>query len=328
MPAALAATGPFTKFFLPQTTPYAIVLGTAQDAGVPQVNCFNANCAAVRSGERPPPRVASIGLVDPASDPVAGPSRRFLVDATPDFVAQVGELIGHPEGTPAPSGSVSLTNHLHGVLLTHAHMGHYTGLVHLGREGAATGGLPLYVSAAMAEYLSANEPWASLVRNGNVRIRELRPGERISLSPRLEITPFAVLHRQELSDTLGFLVHGPDRTLMYVPDADRWDGWPRQGMSGDAGIEPFDYWLGHAEVALLDGSFYSYDELGHRPQGEVPHPPVVASMDRLGGRQADLEIVFTHFNNTNPLWDRVSVESAAVRQRGFAIAERGQRFDL
>jgi pyrroloquinoline quinone biosynthesis protein B len=301
------------------------VLGTAQDAGVPQVNCFNPNCTAVRSGARPAPRVASLGLIDPG-DAGSGATHRFLIDATPDFVAQVGDLLGQPDGAGGYSGSIPLAEHLHGVLLTHAHMGHYTGLVHLGREGAAAHELPLYVSRTMAGYLSGNEPWAMLVRNGHVAVHDLQPGVRVALSPRLAVTPFEVLHRQELSDTLGFLIHGPRRTLLYVPDADRWEGWPRTGIEAEVGddAEPFDYWLAQSDVALLDAAFYSYDELGHRPQGEVPHPPVVESMERIAGRLGDLEVWFTHLNNTNPLWNPDSPENPTVRARGFGVAASGQ----
>jgi pyrroloquinoline quinone biosynthesis protein B len=304
-----------------QTPPYAIVLGTAQDAGVPQVNCFNDNCNAVRSGARPAPRVASLGLVDPHPDG----AQRFMIDATPDFVAEAGDLLAQPDGTAVYEGSIALADALQGILLTHAHMGHYTGLIHLGREGAATRELPLYVSASMAAYLRANEPWAFLVRNGHVVLRELTPGTTVQLSPRLSATPFSVVHRQELSDTLGFLVHGPDRTLMYVPDADRWEGWPSAAGAPDE--EAFEHWLGRSDVALLDGSFYSYDELPNRPQAEVPHPPVSVTMDLLANRPHP-EVFFIHLNNTNPLWDPAGPENTAVRTRGFAVAEQGQRISL
>jgi len=304
-----------------QAPPYAIVLGTAQDAGVPQANCFNDNCNAVRSGARPAPRVASVGLVDPSPDG----ARRFMIDATPDFVAEVGDLLAQPGGTAAFQGSIPLADELHGILLTHAHMGHYTGLIHLGREGASTRELPLYVSSSMAAYLRANEPWALLVRNGHVVLRELQPGTPVRLSERLSVTPFAVLHRQELSDTLGYLVHGPDRTLMYVPDADRWEGWPAVAGANDE--EPFEHWLARSDIALLDGSFYSYDELPNRPQSEVHHPPVSVTMDLLENRPHP-EVFFIHLNNTNPLWNPASPETTTVRTRGFAVAEQGQRISL
>ena len=295
-----------------QASPYAVVLGTAQDAGVPQVNCFNDNCNAVRRGERPAPRVSCIGLVDPAA------GKRFIFDATPDFAPQVGELLEHPPGTTPATGSVPLEEYLHGIFLTHGHMGHYTGLIHLGREGAAARGLPLYVSAAMASYLGANEPWAFLVRNEHVRLVELEPGTRVVLTDSLAVTPFEVVHRQEFTDTLGFLIHGPERTLMFVPDADVWEGW----------TVPFEELFERSDVALIDGSFFSYDELGHRPQGDVPHPPVVASIELLGDQRGDREVWFIHLNNTNPLWDPDSRENEVVRDAGFGVARRGQILGL
>ena len=295
-----------------QTSPYAVVLGTAQDAGVPQINCFNENCNAVRRGERPAPRVSSIGLVDPLA------KNRFIFDATPDFASQVGELLAHPAGTALPSGSVPLQDHLHGIFLTHGHMGHYTGLIHVGREGAAANDLPLYVSASMGSYLSGNEPWAFLIQNQHVRLVELKPGVRLRLTDSLALTPFDVVHRQEFTDTLGFLIHGPERTLMFVPDADDWGGWK----------VPFEQLLGLSDVALIDGSFFSYDELGHRPQGDIPHPPVVTSIDLLGRRPGDLKVWFTHLNNTNPLWDPGSRENVVVSDAGFGVASRGQIFKL
>ena len=295
-----------------QPSPYAVVLGTAQDAGVPQVNCFSDNCNAVRNGERPAPRVSSVGVVDP----VAG--RRFIFDATPDFAAQAGELLTHPTGSPPASGSIALEEHLHGIFLTHGHMGHYTGLIHVGREAAAARELPLYVSRPMAAHLGANEPWAFLVRNQHVRLIELEPGVRITLTDSLSVTPFEVVHRQELTDTLGFLIHGPERTLMFVPDADVWEGW----------VVSFESLFDRSDVALIDGSFFSYDELGHRPQGDVPHPPVITSIELLDERRGDREVWFIHLNNTNPLWDPDSVENQVVRDAGFGVALQGQIFDL
>ncbi|MFQ5745143.1 MAG: MBL fold metallo-hydrolase, partial [Acidobacteriota bacterium] len=322
----------------PLASAVAVVLGTAQDAGVPQVNCFTDYCAVVRRGAAPPPRVASIGLVDP----LAG--KRFLIDATPDFVAQVADLLaisieaagkGQVEASssetsgyePAEalstrsttlSGTVHLEDHLQGILLTHAHMGHYTGLVHCGREAAATHLLPVYASSVMSAFLRSNQPWASLIDHRNIRIIELQPGVPVTLTAQLSVTPLAVIHRQELSDTLGFLIKGPDRRLLYVPDADRWDGWP----------VPFAQWVEASDVALLDGSFYSAKELEHRPQSEVPHPPVAETVKRLSGSARRPEVWFTHLNHTNPLWDPHSQQRSAVEAAGLGVATTGQRLDL
>ncbi len=291
----------------------AVVLGTAQDAGVPQINCFSVNCTEVRSGRRPAPRVASVGLIDHAAQ------RRFLFDATPDIVAQVGALLTPSGEAPAAlaGGTVPLHEILHGIFLTHAHMGHYTGLVHLGKEGAAPRALPVFASQRMCEFLSTNAPWDALVNGSFIELRPLTPGTRVQISPALAVTPFEVLHRAEYTDTFGYRIHGPQSTLMYVPDADVWDGWDT----------PFVDLLRASDIALIDGSFWSRDELGHRAQANVPHPPVSQTLERLRGVQDLPEIRFIHLNHTNPLWD----ERSALRRElpeGFGIAETGQRLPL
>ncbi len=288
------------------------MLGTAQDAGVPQINCFSDNCTAVRSGRRAAPLVACVGLIDHAA------GRRFLLDATPDIVAQVGALLTPTgEAPPGRSGTVPLQELLHGIFLTHAHIGHYAGLVHLGKEGAAPRGLPVYGSRRMCAFLSANAPWDALVRGSFVDLRPLTAGQRVQVSPSLAITPFDVVHRAEYTDTLGYLVHGPGTTLMYVPDADVWDGWDT----------PFDKLLRASNVALIDGSFWSHDELGHRVQADIPHPPVSQTLERLRGLKDLPEVRFIHLNHTNPLWD---TESPLRRELppGFSVAETGQRLVL
>lgn len=291
----------------------AVVLGTAQDAGVPQINCFSENCTAVRSGRRTAPLVACIGLIDH----LAG--RRFLLDATPDIVAQVGALITPTGEAPVglDSGTVPLHEILHGIFLTHAHMGHYTGLVHLGKEGAAPRRLPVFASRRMCDFLSVNAPWDALVKGDFIEPRPLTPGVRVQISPSLSITPFEVAHRAEYTDTLGYRVHGPRRTLMYVPDADVWDGWDT----------PFEDLLLASDIALIDGSFWSTDELGYRAQANVPHPPVSQTLERLRDADDLPEIRFVHLNHTNPLWDTASPLRRDLPP-GFAVAETGQRLPL
>ncbi len=289
------------------------MLGTAQDAGVPQINCFSDNCTAVRTGQRVPPLVACVGLIDHAT------RQSFVLDATPDIVTQVGALLTPTGEAPAGlgGGTAPLHDLLHGIFLTHAHIGHYTGLVHLGKEGAATRQLPVFASRRMCDFLSANAPWDTLVDGSFIDLRPLSPGRRVQISPSLAVTPFEVVHRAEYTDTLGYRVHGPERTLMYVPDADVWDGWNT----------PFDELLGASDVALIDGSFWSRDELGHRAQANVPHPPVSQTLERLRGMPDLPEIRFIHLNHTNPLWD---AESPLRRDLppGFHVAETGQRLTL
>lgn len=308
--AATALVPPGLLYARPSDAARAIVLGTAQDAGVPQVNCFRDVCAAVRAGERAAPLVACLGLIDDAS------GQRFMVDATPDFDAQVAALMRAAGDDPGET-TVPLHEHLHGILLTHAHVGHYLGLAALGREIAGARGLPVWASASMGEFLAANAPWDALVRHGNIDLRTLTPGVEVELSPALRVEPFAVVHRAEYTDTLGYLVRGPQRTILWVPDTDTWEGWP----------VPFDELLDGVDLAFLDGSFWSGDELGHRPQSEVPHPPVSVTLERLRGRAGDPPVRFMHLNHTNPLWHPAAPQHRQLGA-GFAVAETGEQHAL
>ncbi|MBT7263143.1 MAG: pyrroloquinoline quinone biosynthesis protein PqqB, partial [Euryarchaeota archaeon] len=75
--------------------------------------------------------------------------------------------------------------------------------------------------------------------------------------------------------------------------------------------------------------FWSEDELGGRNQSQVPHPPVMQTLKMLGEKnQDDPEILFTHLNHTNPLYNRNSEQRNEVERLGWSIAYQGQRFTL
>jgi pyrroloquinoline quinone biosynthesis protein B len=58
---------------------HLVLLGVAQDAGVPQTGCTCENCSAVWSGKMPRQYAVSAAVVDPSS------SSYWLIDCTPDF---------------------------------------------------------------------------------------------------------------------------------------------------------------------------------------------------------------------------------------------------
>jgi pyrroloquinoline quinone biosynthesis protein B len=142
----------------------AILLGTAQDGGVPQAGCYCAHCAPARSDLALRRWVACLGLVDRVA------RKSWLVDATPDLREQLHAL--HRLAPDCP---------LTGIVLTHAHIGHYAGLIHLGREAWNTKGLPVYASSRMACFLRENAPWSQLVALGNVQLHVLQPACQVSL---------------------------------------------------------------------------------------------------------------------------------------------------
>ena len=169
----------------------ALVLGIAQDGGVPHIGCRQELCVSARRALQRRQRVASLGLVDDEA------GQRFLIDATPDLPSQLETLLG-----PGPWKRPVLD----GILLTHAHVGHYAGLLYLGREALGAQGVPVYATPKMAAFLKDNGPWSQLVKLGNIEIRTITPGEEIALTPKLRVTAIPVPHRDELSDTVGFKV--------------------------------------------------------------------------------------------------------------------------
>jgi pyrroloquinoline quinone biosynthesis protein B len=276
----------------------AILLGTAQDGGLPQAGCDCPHCRAARSDPTQRRWVACLGLVDRAI------RQSWLLDATPDIRKQLHALNEFAPDCP-----------LAGIALTHAHAGHYAGLFHLGREAWNTQGLPLYASPRMAGFLRANAPWSQLVALGNVALRPLAPGQELRLSPRLSLLPLAVPHRDEFSDTVAFVARGPDRRLFYCPDVDAWDGWDRDLRDFVAGVD----------VALLDGTFYSSAELPGRCLDEIPHPLVTDTAARLAGVDCDVRLI--HLNHTNPL-HYPGPERDWLAAQGAGVGALGDRWKL
>ena len=248
-------------------------------------------------------RVACLGLVDERA------GKRFLLDATPDIAAQIESLDG---GRP-----FDRIRPVDGILLTHAHIGHYTGLMYLGREALGADGVPVYATPRMAAFLRANAPWSQLVGLGSIVLREIEPGREVALTPDLTVTPLPVPHRDELSDTVGFLVKGPKRSLLYVPDIDAWDKWDRRVADAVAGVS----------IALLDGTFRGRADVPGRSVSDVPHPPIEETMSILAAAELKGRVLFIHLNHTNALlWDAAARRT--LEERGFGVARDGQEIPL
>ena len=276
--------------------PYGIVLGIAQDGGVPHAGCRQSLCVEARKDPARRRRVASLGLVDPAG------GKRFIIDATPDFAGQMEALGGRPDG----------------ILLTHAHVGHYLGLAQLGREVLGARLVPVYCTPSMAAFLRANKPWSRLVELENISVREVAPGSEVTLTGSLRAMPIRVPHRDEDSDTVAWLIRGPARSILWLPDIDKWEKWDR---SLPAFLED------PASIAFVDGTFASADEIPGRSIAEIPHPLASETAGILAGAPAKGRVYLVHLNHTNRLlWD--SEARAALEARGVGVAEEGQRIPL
>jgi pyrroloquinoline quinone biosynthesis protein B len=284
---------------------YIHVLGIAQDAGHPQANCYQPHCNRAWQDKDLRRTTSSIAVVDDRT------RTKFLFDATPDIRDQLYRL-----NLSAPDGEYLLD----GVFLTHAHIGHYTGLMHFGHEASSTGDVPVYAMPRMHEFLSSNGPWDQLVRYRNIELKGLVDGGTVTLSDNLSVTPFLVPHRDEYSETVGYRIDGPDKSAVFIPDIDKWKRWDTDIR---AVIRSVDY-------ALLDATFFADGELPGRDMGKIPHPFVAESMTLFEDLtdEEKSRVIFIHMNHTNPLLLDGSPKQAEVEKRGFRFAREGMRLEL
>jgi len=289
---------------LTASQPFTVVLGVAQDAGHPQAACTKACCAAAWDGAGH--LVSCLGVVDPVS------GERWMLDATPDFRSQLRQLdlLQPPRSQPD----------LAGVMLTHAHMGHYTGLLHLGREAIGADAVPVYAMPQMRTFLSTHGPWELLLRAGHVRLVELEDRVPVALNERLQIVPFVVPHRHEYTETVGYSVRGAHHAVAYLPDIDKWERWS----------EPVERLLETHDVCYLDGTFFSDGEIPGRNMADIPHPFIEESLTRFASLAPELKsrVRFIHLNHTNPALDPRSEAAQVVRDAGLGLAEEGERVGL
>ena len=290
----------------PKDAPFLLILGIAQDAGFPQAACKKKCCRAAWGDPSLQKNACSIALVDPQS------RGRWLFDITPDFKNQLHAL----DQVLAPVGDPGID----GIFLTHAHIGHYTGLMHLGREVMGAAAVPVHAMPRMKGFLETNGPWDQLVRLKNIRILGLQALTATPLNDRLKVTPFAVPHRDEYSETVGFRIVGPRRSAVFIPDIDKWERWET----------PIEEVVRSVDFAFLDGTFYHAAENPHRDMSEIPHPFIVESMARFDSLPAGekQKIIFIHLNHTNPALDPQSPEHQAILAAGFGVARPFSRFYL
>ena len=285
---------------------YLIILGTVQDAGSPHMACNKECCAALFENQDTDRKVVSLGIVDENAQ------QTYLFEATPDITEQLKILKN--------STSKAVNDIPNGIFLTHAHIGHYTGLMYLGKEASNTQNLSVYAMPKMKTFLKQNGPWSQLVNEGNIALSSLENQKELALGPNLKVIPFTVPHRDEYSETVGYKIIGPTKKALFIPDIDKWSRW-KTGIA--SAIESVDY-------AFLDATFYDAKEINNRDISEIPHPFVIESMELLENLAASekKKIHFIHFNHTNPLLNPDSEQSKIVSKKGFKIAKLGLQFEL
>ncbi|WDI30340.1 MBL fold metallo-hydrolase [Hyphococcus flavus] len=285
-----------------------LILGVAQDAGKPQIGNSEDPAWADPSLRR---LATSIALIDRRGET----PKRWLFEATPDIKEQLHRL---NEAAPAANAL-----DLGGVFLTHAHIGHYAGLMMFGHEAAGAQYVQVFAMPRMADYLAQNGPWGQLLSKHNIFIAIMSENEPEQLAEDISVTPFLVPHRQEYSEVAGFNIQGPNKSAIFIPDIDSWEDWDAQETRIENKIAEVDY-------AFLDATFFANGEIPGRDMSGFPHPFVSHSMERFAPLP-DAEkskVWFIHMNHTNPLLNPRAPERAAVNRAGFNIADEGQEICL
>ncbi len=282
-----------------------IVLGNVQDAGSPHIGCKKDCCRDLFDHPDASRMVTCLGLVD------ASTNKKFLFEASPDISRQLKKLKEYSQTEKEMAD---------GIFLTHAHIGHYAGLMYLGKEATNADQAPVYTMPRMQDYLSRNGPWSQLVSTKNISMLPLTADSSFQLTTSIRITPFRVPHRDEFSETVGYRIDGPNKSALFIPDIDKWERWDR---SIEKEIRSVDY-------AFLDATFYDAAELNTRDISQIPHPFVSESMERFSKlpQEERAKIQFIHFNHTNQLLRKESVGYLKVEKEGYGVADFGEIFRL
>ncbi len=282
---------------------YLIILGVAQDAGYPHIGCMRSCCAHAWKSSTEPVYVCSFACVDSLN------RKWWLFEASPDIGKQLDFF------NTLTSGNYPYLPE--GIVISHAHIGHYSGLMYLGKEALHTSGVKVYVMPRMKKFLEANGPWSQLVDLGNIDLVEIHEGQMTDLSAGLSMESFSVPHRDEFSETAGFRIHLESRNILFIPDINKWSSWNKSILDE----------LKKVDLAFIDGTFFSSSELPYRKMEDIPHPLVEETMDLFkdASEMTRNKIHFIHFNHTNPLiWSETA--RAEIFRKGFSIARQGARY--
>ena len=282
---------------------YIYILGNTQDAGLPHIGCQHPFCED-NFNVYEEHYTTSIAVVN------SDLKKYILFEATPDITFQLNNLKKNifdefllPES----------------IYITHAHIGHYTGLMYFGREALGSKDLLVKVLPRMSNFLQNNGPWSQLVDINNIKIKEINFGLSTNELNNIQITPVQVPHRDEYSETAGYIIKGKNKKALFIPDIDKWEKWDRD-LSQLA--KDFDF-------LLIDATFYDSKEI-NRDISEIPHPLVTETMDLLSGLNIENrnKVYFIHMNHTNMMLDPNSKLSKLVTSKGFNIARLGQKLYL
>ena len=283
---------------------YITVLGIAQDGGYPHIGCQRTCCANFYNGINKKKSVVALGLVDIEN------KQKWIFEASPDIHTQLAHLeLNH----------LKKENIIDGVFLTHAHIGHYTGLMYFGREAYGKSNINVFAMPKMKYFLQKNGPWSQLISLKNIVLKSLQHDSLMVLNNKLKTTPFKVPHRDEFSETVGYKIEGTKKSALFIPDIDKWKTWDKNIIEE---VKKVDY-------AFLDATFLNQNEV-KRAMSEVPHPFIQETVDLFKNESLKTKnkVIFIHFNHTNPTLQKNSKERTIIEKLGFRFASEGDNYEI
>ena len=174
-----------------------LTIGTAQDGGYQHTGCRKACCIDAWKDSSLNRLISSLAI--------AINDKYWLIDITPDFSRQLNMI----------ENKLGETVDIAGIFITHAHIGHYLGLLELGLEVMHTHNIPVYVMPRMKLFLEGNAPFTQLIAFHNIELKGISPDIAVQLNDDISVIPFLVTHRNEFSETVGFKVKSENTSLIY-----------------------------------------------------------------------------------------------------------------
>lgn len=280
---------------------------------MPQWNCGCRNCDAARAGRIPSLTQSSIAVS-------ADGQHWAILNASPDIRMQLA-------ATPAlhPTGPRDMP--LRAALVTNGDIDHVAGLLTL-RECQP---FDLFATAAIHDALAQN-PMLAALQPDLVPRRTVALDQAIDLAPGLTASLFAVPGKVPLyqegevvetglmgETTVGVELAANGRRALYIPGCAEMPDWLTARIKD-------------ADALLFDGTLWQDDEmiragLGRktgRRMGHMAASDTIAALDGVPvGRR-----IFVHMNNSNPLTDPDSAETARAKARGWQIGRDGMEITL
>ncbi len=289
----------------------AVLLGTAAGGGFPQWNCACALCVRARAGSLPPRSQDCLAISGNGTD-------WWLVNASPDIRTQIASCSFLNPG-PGPRDTP-----LRGALFTDAELDHTLGLLTLRGGAGLTVRAPETVLHALKDQFDLRtviDGYAPLEWRQVEQSFEIA-GLRVSAIPISGKRPkYARSSTVDGTWVVAYsfedLVSGG--VLVYAPCLASWpDG--------------FDEVVSGAGCLVLDGTFHAASEMGSATgsasgQAAMGHLPITESLPLLR-RFPCVRRIYTHLNNTNPVLDPSSPESAALRAAGVEVPLDGTVIEL